>query len=59
MPKDHWAVTVERNGEQVVTIETNCLSGRDISEGDEIIIREAAHHLLSFIGDPKPILVTE
>lgn len=28
---DHWAVTVERNGEQVVTVESNCLSGREIS----------------------------
>lgn len=53
---DHWAVTVERNGERVVTIETNCLSGREISAEDEQAIRTAAHHLLSFIGDPAPLV---
>ena len=46
-----WAVTVERDGEKVVTIETNCLSGRDLVPGDHEAIRTAAHHLLSFIGD--------
>jgi hypothetical protein len=50
----HWAVTVERDGEQVVTIESNCLSGRDISPEDEEAIRASAHHLLAFIGDPAP-----
>jgi hypothetical protein len=48
--KDHWAVTVECNGEKIVTIESNCLSGRDISPDDEEVIRTAAEHLLSFIG---------
>lgn len=52
---DHWSVTVERNGEQIVTIETNCLAGREISTEDEEAIRTAAHHLLAFIGDPPPI----
>jgi hypothetical protein len=47
----HWSVTVERNGEIVVTIESNCLSGRAIGEEDEKIIRNCAHNLLSFIGD--------
>lgn len=28
---DTWAVTVERNGEQVVTIASNMLAGRDLS----------------------------
>ena len=50
----HWSVTVERNGEQIVCIESNCLSGRDISQEDERIIRMAAEHLLSFIGAMKP-----
>lgn len=49
---DHWAVTVERSGEKVVTIETNCLCGRDIGTEDTVAIRNAAHHLLAFIGDP-------
>lgn len=54
----HWAVTVSRNGEDVVTIESNCLSGREISAEDEETIRKAAHHLLSFIGDPYPASYT-
>lgn len=47
---DHWAVTVWRNGEEVVTIESSCLSGREISEADEKAIRIAALHLLGFVG---------
>ena len=46
----HWAVTVERNGEKIVTIESYCLSGREISEEDERVIRMAANHLLGFVG---------
>jgi hypothetical protein len=46
----HWAVTVSRNGEEIVTIESNCLSGRKISEEDEKIIRMAANHLNGFVG---------
>ena len=49
-----WAVTVYRNGEAVVTIETNLLAGRDISAEDEQAIRTAATHLLAFIGEPTP-----
>ena len=53
----HWAVTVERNGEQLVTLESNCLSGKpDFTINDEKTIRRAAKHLLSFIGgDPEDI----
>lgn len=54
---DTFAVTVERNGEKVVTIETNCLSGREISQEDEAAIRDAARSLLAFIGDPPPLVV--
>jgi hypothetical protein len=50
----HFAVSVERNGEEIVRIESNCLSGREISAEDEETIRTAAHHLLAFIGDPSP-----
>jgi len=39
---EHWAVTVERNGESVLTI--------DLSADDERVIRMAAQHLLSFVG---------
>lgn len=47
---DHFSVTVRRNGEEVVTIETNSLSGRDLLPGDEDAIRTAALNLLGFIG---------
>ena len=50
-PRPHWSVTVSRNGEEIVTIESNCVSGREISPADEETIRTAAHHLLGFIGD--------
>jgi hypothetical protein len=46
----HWAVTVERNGERIVCIESHCLSGRDLSDEDARVIREAAEHLLAFVG---------
>lgn len=49
-----WSVTVSRNGEKVVTIETDMLSGREIDHVDEQTIRIAAHHLLAFIGDKSP-----
>lgn len=47
----HWRVTVETGTDQIVCIETECLSGREISDADEATIREAAHHLLAFIGE--------
>lgn len=48
----HWSVTVEHDGENIVTIESNCLCGRDLSAEDEETICTAAVHLLSFIGRP-------
>lgn len=51
---DHWRVSVETSGEQIVAIESDMLAGREISEADEDAIRTAAHHLLAFIGDPSP-----
>lgn len=50
-PTQHWSVTVERDGEEIITIESNGLAGREISEEDERVIRVCALHLLSFIGD--------
>lgn len=49
---EHWAVTVYREGEEIVTIESNCLSGRELTPEDEAAIRTAANHLLAFIGEP-------
>ena len=48
------SVTVARDGETIVTIETNCLSGRDLTPEDEQSVRDAAWQLLSFIGDSVP-----
>lgn len=47
----HWSITVRANGEDVVTIESNSLSGRKIGPMEELAIRTAARRLLSFIGD--------
>lgn len=52
---EHWSVTVSRHGEKIVTIETNCLTGRELSLDDEETIRTCARHLLAFIGDPAPL----
>jgi len=46
----HWAVTVERNGQKVVTLSSNHLSGRDLSEQDLDVIRLAGENLLAFAG---------
>lgn len=54
MSQDHWSVTVRRNGEEIVTIESNMLSGRELSSEDEAVIRQAAEHLMAFVGDGKP-----
>lgn len=52
--ESHWSVSVERDGENVVTIESNCLSGRDLSEQDRATIRHCAAHLLAFVGSGEP-----
>jgi hypothetical protein len=50
----HWSVSVDRNGENLVTIESNCLSGKkDFTAEEEACIRNAAYTLLSFIGDHR------
>ena len=46
----HWAVRIDINGENVLNIESNCLSGiNDITEYRETILN-CAEHLKSFIG---------
>lgn len=50
---ERWVVSVERNDERVVTIESNCLSGRDLSEEDERVIKLTARHLLAFVGPER------
>jgi hypothetical protein len=46
----HFAVSVVRDGECILTIESNCLAGKDLTQEDEQCIRDCAQHLLSFIG---------
>ena len=47
----HWGVDIRVNGELVLTIESNCLSGIDNIADYADTVRECAHHLLAFIGD--------
>ena len=53
MDDDNWfSVTVRDADGDIVTIEPNMLSGGDQSEIRTEKIREAAMHLLGFIGPP-------
>lgn len=45
-----WAVRVERDGDEIVTLSSHGYGGRDIDEEDANVIRKAAEHLLSFVG---------
>jgi len=46
----HWAITVAVDGNDIVTIESNSLSGiKNVTDYREEIIT-AAEHLLAFIG---------
>lgn len=51
-PRKHWAVSVWIDGDNILTIESNCLAGRDLSAEDEQCIRDCARQLLSFVGEP-------
>lgn len=46
----HWSVTVAVEGTNVVTIESNCLSGLENVTDFRPEIIEAAENLLAFIG---------
>lgn len=47
----HIAVDVRLDGEELVCIETNCLSGKaDLSPSEEAAIEQAARMLLGFVG---------
>ena len=48
--RPHWSVTVSVDGDEVVTIESNSLSGvENVSDYREQIVA-AADHLIAFIG---------
>ncbi|MBR8475791.1 hypothetical protein [Burkholderia cenocepacia] len=49
-----WAVTVEVNGVGILTISDNCVSGIDNIADFDGIVRNCAHHLIGFIGQPEP-----
>jgi hypothetical protein len=51
MSDKHWAVEVFIDGDSVLRIESDCLSGNEsFSRKEQTVIREAANHLLAFIG---------
>lgn len=51
----HWSVSVDRNGANLVVIESNALSGQpEFSDEDARVIRECAAHLLAFVGPAAP-----
>ena len=50
----HWSVSVTSEGKNLLIIETNSLSGKsNLTKEDEAVIRKAALHLLSFIGEKE------
>jgi len=50
MTKPYWSVTVSVDGEEVLTIEPDMLSGVPEIDAYEDVIRECARHLMAFIG---------
>jgi hypothetical protein len=53
MKNKHWAVTILVDGDQILNIESNFLSGKELTKEDEKIIRIAAEHLIAFVGRDK------
>lgn len=52
-PKPHWSISVSRDGENLVTIESNCLCGKpEFTDEEAQQIRDCADHLRAFIGEP-------
>ena len=52
MPHGWWSVEVSTLEGVIVTIEPEILAGKsELTENDLSIIRTAAYHLLSFLGD--------
>jgi len=49
----HWAVEIRVNGDEILTLESNCLSGiENIADYRDVVVN-CAEHLLAFIGkDP-------
>lgn len=52
--REGYSVTVSKWGEPIITIERSMLSGApEFSTEDAAAIRDAAEHLLAFIGPEK------
>lgn len=49
-----WRVEVSDEDGQIVAIEPEMLAGREIGEPETATIRNAAAHLLGFIGESLP-----
>ena len=50
-----YAVMISHNGKTILTIERHMLAGKsELSDEDAAAIREAAMHLLAFIGAETP-----
>lgn len=49
--ENKWSVSVNINGEDVLSISDNELSGVDLTEEQLEIIRNCARHLLGFAGE--------
>ena len=47
---NHWSVTVSLNGDRILTIEPELVSGKDIEDAEEWAIRSAIMNLCGFIG---------
>lgn len=52
--RDGYSVTVSKNGEPILTIEREMLSGiATFSDEERRAVRDAGYHLLAFIGPEK------
>lgn len=50
--REGYAVQVLKWGKPILTIEHECLSGKELNEDEEQAVRECAEHLKSFAGEP-------
>ena len=50
--REGYAVTVSKDGENILTIEHECLSGRELTEAEARVVWDAGEHLKAFAGDP-------
>ena len=52
--QEHWSVSVSRNHDVLITIESNHMAGKaDMTVDDERAIITAAEHLHGFLGQPR------